>query len=168
MLNTNMPKRKVFVSYHHGSDQQYYDYLTKTFADQYDVFSDNSLERAFQSDDTDYVRWAIKQNHIKGSSCTVVLVGPNTWGRKYVDWEIKATLEEKHGLICILLPTTPRGTNGGTNKPKRLQDNLDSNYAKFLEWQNLNAQTLQATIQAAVLSQASLIDNSEPMRQKNA
>ncbi len=35
-------KRKVFVSYHHGGDQEYYDAFSKKFADQYELIYDNS------------------------------------------------------------------------------------------------------------------------------
>ena len=162
------PKRNVFISYHHGNDQWYCDEFSRFFSEQYDVFTDNSLERAVQSNDVDYVRWSIKQNNIKGSSCTIVLVGPDTWGRKYVDWEINATLDLQHGLVGILLPTTPIYPNGGTDKPKRLQDNIDSGYAEFLRWDACTVDNLRATIEAAVTKSTRLIDNTEPRRQRNA
>jgi hypothetical protein len=97
-------KRKVFISYHHGGDRAYYDALSRTFCDQYEVFHDTSLERAIDSDNTDYVRWRLAEKCITGSSCTIVLIGRETWGRKFVDWEIDATLERGHGLIGLMLP----------------------------------------------------------------
>lgn len=100
-------KRKVFVSYHHSGDQAYYDAFSKAFCDTYDVITDNSLEREVDSENVDYVMRRIRENYISGSSCTIVLVGKDTWGRKYVDWEIKATLEKEHGLIGVRLPTAP-------------------------------------------------------------
>src|SRR5690349_7530115 len=100
-------KRKVFVSYHHGGDQAYYEAFSKAFCDTYDVITDNSLERELDSENVDYVMRRIRENYISGSSCTIVLVGKDTWGRKYVDWEINATLEKEHGLIGVLLPTAP-------------------------------------------------------------
>ena len=42
-------RRKVFVSYHHGGDQAYYDAFSSTFHDQYDAITDNSLEREIDS-----------------------------------------------------------------------------------------------------------------------
>ena len=72
-------KHKVFISYHHGGDQPYYDAFTRTFHDTYELVYDNSLERRIDSDDVDYVRRRIRENHIKGSSCTIVLVGAQTW-----------------------------------------------------------------------------------------
>ena len=38
-------KHKVFVSYHHGGDQAYYDAFAKAFHATYDVIYDNSLDR---------------------------------------------------------------------------------------------------------------------------
>ena len=163
-----MIKRNVFISYHHANDQSYFNGFSNFFSSQLDLFTDTSLERAYNSDDTDYVRWSIRQNNIKGSSCTIVLVGPDTWRRKYVDWEIKATLDFKHGLICILLPNTPRATNGGTDKPTRLQDNLDSGYAQFLTWEDCTAVNLQAAIESSINAPKNLINNSEPMRTRNS
>src|SRR5262249_16683870 len=97
-------KRRVFISYHHGNDRVYYDLLSRTFCDQYEVFHDTSLERAIDSDNVDYVRWRLAEKCITGSSSTIVLVGRDTWGRKFVDWEIDATLEKQHGLIGVMLP----------------------------------------------------------------
>lgn len=100
-------RRKVFVSYHHGGDQAYYNAFSKTFHSTYDVITDNSLEREVDSDDVDYVMRRIREDYITGSSCTIVLVGKETYARKYVDWEIKATLDKQHGLIGVQLPTLP-------------------------------------------------------------
>jgi hypothetical protein len=161
------PRRKVFVSYHHGGDQAYYDSFAKTFSDTYDVFEDKSLERAYDSDNDDYVRFQIRQNDISGSSCTIVLCGVRTHERKYVDWEIKATLDKSHGLIGVWLPTLALAPNGGTEKPARLQDNIDSGYAKWVRWGELSVDGWKAAIESAIASPARLIANSRAMRQRN-
>jgi hypothetical protein len=161
-----MPKRKVFVSYHHSNDQDYYNYLSSIFSDKFDVFHDTSLDRALQSNNTDYIRWSIKQNNIHGSSCTIVLCGSQTHSRKYVDWEIKATLEKNHGLIGIYLPTLPIIDNG-SQKPDRLQDNIDSGYAKWIHWNGLTPDSLKSTIESAITQPTALIRNNRTMRQRN-
>src|SRR5215472_9931045 len=94
-------KRKVFISYHHAGDQAYYDAFSRAFSGVYDVITDNSLVRGIESDVVEYVMRRIRENYITGSSCTIVLVGRDTWGRKYVDWEIDATLQKEHGLIGV-------------------------------------------------------------------
>jgi antiphage defense system Thoeris ThsB-like protein len=160
-------KRKVFVSYHHAGDQHYYDAFSKFFCETYDVFHDKSLDRAYESDNTDYVRWQIRQNDISGSSCTIVLCGAATHQRKYVDWEIKATLDKGHGLIGVWLPTLPLAPNGGTEKPARLQDNIDSGYAQWVRWDALTVEVMKMTIEAAIASPARLIRNQRALRVRN-
>lgn len=117
-------KHNIFVSYHHGGDQAYYDAFSTAFHDVYDVIYDNSLERKVDSEDVDYVIRRIRENYITGSSCTIVLVGKQTCGRKYVDWEIKATLEKEHGLIGVGLPTAPISADNKITVPGRLYDNI--------------------------------------------
>ena len=101
-------RHRVFVSYQHSRDQEYYDEFCRIFHDTHEAVFDNSLERRIDSDNVDYVIRRIRENCITGTSCTVVLVGAETWGRKYVDWEIQATLEKGHGLIGAYLPTAPK------------------------------------------------------------
>ena len=161
------PKRKVFVSYHHGGDQAYYDGFAQFFAQTYDVFTDKSLERAYDSDNDDYVRFQIRDKDISGSSCTIVLCGAKTHERKYVDWEIKATLDMKHGLIGVWLPTLPLLANNGTEKLVRLQDNIDSGYAKWVRWDALTVEVLKTTIEAAINTPTGLIRNWRDLRQRN-
>jgi hypothetical protein len=72
-----------------------------------------------------------------------MLVGQNTWGRKYVDWEIKATLDKGHALIGVQLPTLVAGPNGTVIVPDRLHDNIVSGYALWLTWAQITAGTTQ-------------------------
>jgi hypothetical protein len=137
-------KHKVFLSYHHHGDQAYYDAFSQKFHDAYDVIYDNSLEREVDSDDVNYVMRRIRENYITGSSCTIVLVGKDTWRRKYVDWEIRATLEKEHGLISVYLPTAlPDPTTNKITVPARLYDNIQSGFALWLSWQNMTASATQ-------------------------
>ncbi|WP_439578545.1 TIR domain-containing protein [Elioraea sp.] len=132
-------KHKIFVSYHHGNDQSWYDILSRTFDDQYDIISDNSLDRRIDSTDAEYVMRRIREKYITGSSCTIVLIGEYTWGRKYVDWEISATIEKEHGLIGVRLPTAPVGADAKVTVPGRLYDNIQSGYAVWTSWANLTS-----------------------------
>jgi hypothetical protein len=122
-------KPKVFTSYHHHNDQAYQDHFVRLFADNYELFTDTSLERRLDSDNTGYIDRAIRENNITGSSITVVLCGAETWKRKYVDWEIHATLDKQHALLGIILPT-----NAGQFVPNRLHDNIQSGYAHWITW----------------------------------
>lgn len=97
-------KHKIFVSYHHHGDQAYYDAFSKAFHDTYNVIYDNSLERSIDSDDVNYVMRRIRENHITGTSCTIVLVGAESPKRKYIDWEISATLEKATRSLAYAYP----------------------------------------------------------------
>jgi hypothetical protein len=161
------PKRRVFVSYHHGGDQVYADAFCGYFCDQLELFCDTSLERGYDSDDHDYLRWAIKQRNISGSSCTIVLCGVQTRWRKFVDWEIKATLDLKHGLLGVWLPSNPQASNGGVHKPDRLQDNIASGFSEFIAWDQCTAMGLKSAIERAVRRSRALINNHRALRQRN-
>jgi len=165
-----MVKHKVFVSYHHHGDQAYYDAFSRAFADAYDVIYDNSLERQIDSDDVSYVMRRIRENFITGSSCTIVLVGEATWGRKYVDWEIQATLEKEHGLIGVYLPSALRAADGTIVVPDRLHDNIQSGFALWRSWGQLTASvaTLQWAVAEANGRSSRFIVNNRERRLRNA
>ena len=162
-------KRKIFVSYHHDNDQIYKNILVRAFAQQFEIITDNSLSRALDSDDPDYVSRRIRENHISGSSCTIVLCGSETRWRKYVDWEIKATLDKEHGIIGVHLPTNLPDSLGGVHKPDRLQDNIDSGYAVWIDWGSFvsSLEALNHYIEIAINKSSRLINNSRTMRRRN-
>ena len=162
-------RRKIFISYHHDLDQVYYAMISGIFSNQFEAIQDNSLDRLIDSDDPDYVMRRIRENYIRGSSCTLVLCGSQTRWRKYVDWEIKATLDRRHGLVGVHLPTNPP-EGGGIHKPDRLQDNLDSGYAEWVIWENVvrgGVGLLRMTIETANAKSKNLIDNRRAMRARN-
>lgn len=137
------PTRSTFISYHHGDnllsgDQYYYDQLS-TVAAQFQLIKDNSLDRKIDSTNVEYVIQRIRDKHITGSSCTIVLCGAHTYQRKYVDWETKATLDKEHGLIGVQLPTLPLNANGRVTLPSRLNRNINSGYAQWIHWSELTA-----------------------------
>jgi hypothetical protein len=162
-------KHKIFISYHHANDQTYYTAFSNSFHDTYDVIYDNSLERQVDSDNPLYVMQRIRDTCITGSSCTIVLVGSQTSRRKYVDWEIKGTLDAEHGLIGVQLPTLPIPPNGKVTVPGRLYDNIQSGYALWLTWQQITSsvENLQTYIAQAKARGAALIDNARPRMQVN-
>src|SRR6266571_2079830 len=132
-------RRSIFVSYHHSRDRQNYDAFSGLFAERYRIIQDNSVERQIDSDNAEYVIRKIREEYITGSSCTVVLCGAETPRRKFVDWEIKATLDKQHGLIGINLPSNPKRVDGKFFVPPRLHDNVQSGYAIFTRWEQLSA-----------------------------
>ncbi|MBN8196859.1 TIR domain-containing protein [Thalassospira povalilytica] len=103
---------KVFISYHHKKDQWAKDTLT-SWAKEHDIFIDASVNTR-EIDDSlpvDTIRDKIRDDYLKDSSVTIVLVGEETKGRKYVDWEIYSSMyngkkNKKAGILVIQLPCT--------------------------------------------------------------
>lgn len=168
LLNTPVRPR-IFVSYQHSADQAYYDAFSACFHDGYESVFDNSLERRIDSDDPAYVIQRIRDKHITGTSCTIVLCGVTSYQRKYLDWEIKATLDKEHGLIGIQLPTILPDSNGLVYVPPRLSANITSGYAMWKHWDDLkqNPHLLSAWIADATNRSTKLIQNSATIQQRN-
>jgi len=105
-------KHKVFISYYHDADQEYKDALLRMNS-QHDIFIDASVDTGDIDDrlsDT-AIREKIRDEYLRDSSVTVVLVGVDTWRRKHVDWEIYSSMydgkiNKKSGILGITLPTT--------------------------------------------------------------
>ncbi|WP_275386956.1 TIR domain-containing protein [Xenorhabdus bovienii] len=160
----------MFVSYHHGGDQYYYNEFSRQFHDQYEAVTDNSLDRRIDSENIDYVMRRIRENYITGTSCTIVLVGNESWGRKYIDWEIKTTLDKQHGLIGVQLPKLKSNLYGRVKVPDRLSDNIDSEYAVWVTWANFTSSlsSCRSYIEQANSRSKSLIKNTRDRRLRNA
>ena len=128
---------KVFVSYHHKNDQNQAEYLRSTY-DANNTILDRSLPDAYDNMSDDEILAHIRQDHLKESTVTIVLVGEETAKRKWIDWEIYASLRPygsrtRNGLLAIYLPSA-------TETPARLQDNIDSGYAVTMRWGDISTQ----------------------------
>lgn len=170
ILAALLTKRRVFISYHHARDQLWYNILSPALTNHYECAHDSSLDRACDSDDCDYVMRRIRENYIKGTTCTIVLCGSETFGRKYVDWEIKATLDRGHGLIGVRLPTAVNGNLGKTIVPDRLHQNIESGYAVWIDWADAlaGAIPMKTYIETSIAKSAYLIRNDLPLKTRNS
>jgi hypothetical protein len=163
-------KRKVFISYHHHGDQAYKDALVAQYCDSYELLEDNSLGRMIDTDNLEYVEREIREDYIKGSSVTVLLCGAWTWERKFVDWEIYATLLKKAGIVGLQLPTlAPNRITNRVALPPRFYDNLVTGYAVWKTWSYMvaNPGVLRLWIEESVSRSSSLIDNARPKMRRN-
>jgi hypothetical protein len=97
-----------------------------------------------------------------------VLCGAETPKRRYVDWEIHASLGQEMGLVGVGLPSIVWEGNG-TWKPARLQDNIDSGYAAWVLWRDLvvNPQLFIAKIEEALANPKSKISNHRQRMARN-
>lgn len=157
---------KSFVSYHHANDQTKANHLRSTYGEN-NTLVDRSLKDAYDDKTDDEILALIRQNHLKDSTVTIVLIGSETANRKWVDWEIYASLRPygdrtRNGLLGIYLPTA-----GAT--PARLQDNIDSGYAVTMKWENISWQ-LESKIDEAYNNRAysGLVVNTRPRRKRNS
>ena len=168
-----MTRHKVFVSYQHVyPDQQYRDQFEHAFAQHSDVFISESVQIGDIAPKlaTDTVRQKIRDEYLRDSTVTVVLVGPTTWQRKHVDWEISSSLRQtthssRSGLVGLLLPNHPshgQPTYDGGIVPPRLVDTQKCGYAHIYDW-TANATSLANWIHAAYERRTSVQpDNSYP------
>jgi hypothetical protein len=141
-------RHKVFISYHHD-DQEEVDSFIKTFDDERDVFIARALgigmaQDIIDSEDVDYVMRRIRELYLKDSTVTIVLIGKCTWARRYVDWEIQASLRHgdtvtPNGLLGIKLPSYENNSY-----PNRLNLNLKQDdkqedcYARVIDYPIVN------------------------------
>ena len=150
------PRHKVFVSYHH-EDQRYKDQFTR-------MMEGDIVDRSVGDGDiddrnimTETIRQRIRDEFIRDATVTVVLVGPCTWQRKHVDWEIGSSLRDtsrnsRCGLLGILLPSHPNVSTQYNPRliPPRLADNCNglTVFAKIHDWTN-DSQSVRRQIHAA-------------------
>ena len=170
-----MTRRKVFISYYHEDDEDYRDEFEELFGH---LFINKSVcDGEIDSDHSaEYIKRRIHRDYLIDSSVLLVLIGPNTWRRKHIDWEISAALSKKvggySGLLGLLLPTYPGYKENTYNKgtvPLRFLDNLESGYASVHKWTK-SEDRIQKYINAAFdrkNTSSNLIDNSRIQYQKN-
>lgn len=103
---------RVFISYYHHDDQVYKNDLVK-WAEEHEVFVDGSVDIGDIPDDWDdqKIRETIRDEYLKDTSVTILLVGPNTRHRKHVDWELYSSMydgkvNKKSGIVVVMLPET--------------------------------------------------------------
>ena len=129
------------------------------------ALSDRSLDNinvGHLSDDT------IKNNYIRpkiaNSSVTIVLIGKETGGRWWVDWEIYYSLlktagNDRNGLLGILIPYKEHWT------PSRLEKNL--HMGKIIDMPR-DYRTLENAIEEVYLKRNQQPILSDPLRQRNS
>ncbi len=133
-------RRKCFISYHHA-DQDEVSQFVRDFDHELDTFIARGLGQEMSEDivnstNTDYVMQRIRQLYLSDSTVTLVMLGRCTWARRYVDWEIQASLRQgqtvtPNGLLAIKLPSYP---SSGGQYPQRLNENLLGHDNCFARW----------------------------------
>lgn len=146
-------KHKVFVSFHHGNKKidpkcgEYWkERFEKLFHDQFETIISKSVQDGEIEDGlkTETTRQKIRDEYIAEATVTIVLIGPETWKRKHVDWEISSSIRDtknnsRCGLIGILLPTykdfnKEKNTYNPNTIPPRLFYNIERKFASIHVW----------------------------------
>ena len=103
---------KVFITYHHKNDQFYKESLLR-INERHRIFIDKSVDTGDISDDLDdkTIRHITRDDYLRDSTVTILLVGAETRYRKHVDWElyssmIDGSVNKKSGILVINLPST--------------------------------------------------------------
>ncbi len=152
-MAAKIPRHKVFTSFH-NDDMAYKDKFVR-------MLGGDIVDKSVHDDEIDSsvkvstARRNIRDDYIADASVTVVLIGPDTWGRRHVDWEISSSIRKtkknsRCGLLGILLPNHPdyhKPTYHG-NIPPRLADNCkgEDPYAEIYRWEDLKKPGVKAKI----------------------
>ena len=104
---------KVFISHHHANDQWYKEKLVE-FGEMHSIFLDRSVDTGDIPEEwsDQRIRQEIRDNYLRDSTVTIVLVGTETRRRKHIDWEIYSSMydgavNKKSGIVVINLPGIP-------------------------------------------------------------
>ncbi len=172
-------RRKCFISYHHADEGEVQEFI-QTFDHDQDVLIARGIGASMSGDiinslNADYIKSQIRSKYLQDTTVTIVMVGRETWGRRFVDWEIAASLRNTttssaSGLMAITLPSAANYV--GKQLPARVQDNFDgeSGYARWWKYPNSSAglATLIEEAYSARTVLANLRDNSRSLRLRNA
>lgn len=178
-LLASKTRRKCFISYHHADEAEVEQFI-QTFDHDRDVLIARGIGASMPGDiinsiDADYIKSQIRAKYLRDTTVTIVLVGRETWGRKFVDWEIGASLRKTatasaSGLLAITLPSA--ANYSGKKLPARLDDNVngESGYARWWKYPS-SGEALAGLIEeayAARTAKADRRDNTRPLRMRNA
>lgn len=172
-------RHKTFISYHHADEDEVSDFIN-FFDHDHDVLISRGIGASMAGDviestNADYIKRRIRELYLRDSTVTLVMVGAATWGRKFVDWEIAASLRNtsttsRNGLVAITLPSI--ANLAGRKLPARVSDNVngENGYARWMEYPT-NTASLAKMIDAAYIRRSThldLVDNSRLLRNRSA
>jgi hypothetical protein len=175
----NSIRRKVFITFHQKDRTEVNEFVNR-FTTREQVFIPKALgvsdnDDFINSSNPEYVMQRIREKYLADSTITIALVGSCTHGRRYVDWELKASLRQgvtdiPNGVMGIILPSC--GTSA--HMPLRLQDNWAQGhqdcYARYWVYPSSGAQLFQWIEDAyqARSTRSHLIRNTKDMMRYNA
>ena len=123
---------KCFISYN-AADKAAVDTFCEKFSGTFIRRGLTMEDDIIDSTDTDYVMQRIRSLYLQDSTVTIVLIGKCTWARRFVDWEVQASLRNPsdgypNGVVAIQL------WDSYNTLPDRVNSNVDSGYSKFYKY----------------------------------
>lgn len=163
-------RHRCFISYHHDDEAEVSDFIN-TFDHGHDVLISRGIGASMPGDvinstDRDYIMQRVRDLYLNDSTVTIVMIGRCTWARKFVDWEVAASLRNtansrRNGLMAITLPSVADYT--ARKLPPRVDDNVigEDGYARWWKYPTSTA-SLSNWIEiafAARTEKAHLVEN---------
>jgi hypothetical protein len=150
---------KCFISYN-AADKDAVDKFCENFSGSFIRRGLKMEDDIIDSTNTDYVMQRIRSLYLKDSTVTIVLIRRCTWARRFVDWEVQASLRNPadgypNGVVAIQLWDSYK------TLPNRVSLNVNSGYSKFYEYPKSSA-SLENMINEAFdarFDKQNLIDN---------
>lgn len=163
-------KRRAFYSFHYAPDSWRAAQVRNIGAvEGNQPARDNDWEEVKRGGDAAIKRWI--QNQMYGRSCTIVLVGAKTAGRKWIDYEIAKSWEKGMGVVGIRIhglkdfsgETSTKGANPFEHLPIRIEGKKFSSVVECYDPSGSNSREKYDWIQkhlAAAVEEAIEIRNS--------
>lgn len=126
-----MDKHKTFISFH--SDDEWAKLELEKLNDLKDFFINKSIQEGDIDDSLpdEQIRRIIRKDYLADSTVTILLVGKETKNRKFIDWELQASMtdSENHkrsGILCINLPSISQCHKAGESFEKIIISNTNN------------------------------------------
>ena len=112
-----MAKRQIFYSLHYKQDNWRASQIRNIgVVEGNKPASDNKWEDVKRGGEKAIKEWI--DNQLSGRSCTVVLIGENTAGRKWIKYEIKKSWNDSKGVLGIYIHNLKNLSGEKSNKGK--------------------------------------------------
>ncbi|CAN5345860.1 TIR domain-containing protein [soil metagenome] len=167
-------RHRCFISYHHDDEHEVQEFI-REFDHDGDVMISRGIGASMAGDvidsnDDDYIKSRIRLLYLRDSTVTIVMIGRCTWARRFVDWEVAASLRNtsttnRNGLMAITLPSV--AGYAGRQLSARVADNVDgkAGYARWWKYPSGVpdlANLIEGAFQARA-DRAHLVDNSRTL-----
>ncbi|AAT75677.1 unknown protein [Mesoplasma florum L1] len=172
--------KKVFISYWHSGHQIQKDELEKTVRASRNINNSVHIGDINENLPTERIYQIIRDDYLKDSQVTIVLLGLHTNHRKHIDREIASSIREtflnpRNGLVILVMPEMVPYVSAGTWNSERIcgpriSKNIKNNYAVFDYYHNVinNPSKLNELIEKAYLNRNNVLpNNSDPYRSNN-